>query len=207
MSTKDGVRIARKGEAGETIVSQPSTYHRFFIVPILALLIQGAPRVSGQCNLPLIGGEPAASAAFSVVISGDFAYMAAYFDDFKICDISNPRSPTHISTGYVQGFTFDVVVAGTLAYLSDHANGLRVYDISDPWHPTTISTLPIPGNPRGVVISGDLLYMACHTAGLQIVDVSDPFHPVVIGGANTPKYSADLVIRDNLVYQIGRAHV
>ena len=81
------------------------------------------------------GGE-----AYSVALSGNYAYVANYGDGLRTYDVSDPTQPVcvgHSVTNY-GGSADGVAVAGSYAYLANYNDGLRIYDVSNPASPLEV---------------------------------------------------------------------
>jgi hypothetical protein len=97
-----------------------------------------------------------------------------------IVDVSNPASPTKIST-YSHVRVCDPVVAeNDLAYVTLRSgtmcggfqNQLEVIDIADLKAPKVLHTYPMV-NPHGLGIDGSMLFICDGNAGLKVFDASD----------------------------------
>lgn len=70
--------------------------------------------------------------AQGVTIDGTTAYVADYSHGIQIIDVSNPASPTWISSyNTPTGRANDVTVMGTIAYVAADLHGLQIIDLSD----------------------------------------------------------------------------
>ena len=81
--------------------------------------------------------------AFSVYVSGKYAYVAGFSpDSLAIIDISNPSSPTLVggvtNSTYMDSAT-SVYVSGKYAYVAGYySDSLAIIDISNPSSPTLV---------------------------------------------------------------------
>ncbi len=135
-----------------------------------------------------------------VAVSGTLAYVASSFAGLEIVDVSNPVSPTLIST-YNSGESFsqDVVLQEDRAYLADY-HGLRIVDISDPNHPTGMGFYDTPGEVYRVAVSGTMAYVADGPMGVSVVDVSNPLTPTLVGSFNTLGYTYEAAVSTGRIY-------
>ena len=120
---------------------------------------------------------PGANTTVSLVVEGNYAYVANYYAGFAIMDISNPFNPVNVSS-YGEIFTLltqDVAIRENIAYLADYDAGLQIVNISDINNPSLISSCSTPGHAFGIDISGDYAFIADSSAGVQVVDISNPY--------------------------------
>jgi hypothetical protein len=159
--------------------------------------------------------------AFSVFVSGSYAYV---YDDggvFLVYDVSDPAGAGPVLKGKVKiGPTEDyeaantawggVYVEGILAYVVDEvSDGLTILDVSDKTKPAIIGTISGAGapnylkNPCFVTVNNGFAYVASYSDNaLTIIDVEVPKKPTfvsVIKGAGAPNYlgGPDSIFIDN----------
>jgi hypothetical protein len=122
--------------------------------------------------------------ANSVVVEGNYAYVAAGAGGLQVVDVSNLNHP------FIAGFTFgfaanDVRLAGPLALVASGRNGLVVVDVSNPALPRRLGSAITPGVATDLAVSGSFVYVA-DEIGLRIFDISRPAFPRLIGGLDLP---------------------
>lgn len=148
----------------------------------------------------------------ALTAAGSTVYVADRKEGLHIIDVSDPTTPTLLSTYDAPGgdpdslFYYDVKVSGNTAYAINSDYGLVVIDVSDPTAPTLISELPFaPGSRsfRSLVVDGTTVYLASRSAGLQIVDVSDPLVPLLLG-TFTSADAWDVAVSGNVAYVADR---
>jgi hypothetical protein len=150
------------------------------------------------------------SGAFSVFVSGNYAYV---YDDggvFLVYDVSDPAGAGPVLQGKIKiGPTEDyeaadtawggIYVDGILAYVVDEvSDGLTILDVSDKTSPSIIGTISGAGapnylkNPCFVTVNNGFAYIASGSDdALTIIDVEIPKKPTfaaVIKGAGAPNY-------------------
>jgi hypothetical protein len=146
--------------------------------------------------------------AWTVAISGNYAYVAALGRGLRIIDITDSAHLVEVGS-YPAGNAVGVTVNGGYVYLSVNAgdeqtSGFHVVDARDPRHPKRAGFLPntaLPfGIPRDHTSVGAVSYVTNET-GVIIIDAHDPANPVVAGffsaGANP---TLGITVRDNLAY-------
>jgi hypothetical protein len=145
-----------------------------------------------------------------VDVSGNYAYVASYYDNsLSVFDISDPSKPVFASSVKVQTYegkdygVFSIFVSGNFAYVYDDGGVLLIYDISDPAGkgPQLAGKVAI-GPPEdykaadsrwgGIFVEGIIAYTVDEVSdGLTVIDVSDKSKPAIIGsisGAGAPNY-------------------
>ncbi len=97
-----------------------------------------------------------------------------------IYDISNPASPSYISTFEHIKSCDPVVIEGNYAYVTlrtgtvcNGENTLQVVDVSSPANPYLIKSYPM-FNPHGLGIDNHTLFVCDGEAGLKVYDATDP---------------------------------
>ncbi len=139
----------------------------------------------------------------NVTISGTLAYLADGGLGVRIVDVSNPYSPTLVST-YDYPWACDVAVGGDKLYMAGHGFGLRVLDISDLENPFEIGFYDTPGIADGVTISGTEAYVSDEGGGLVVVDVSNPFTPTLLTAYDTAGGAWHTTLVGNYAYVADR---
>ena len=134
--------------------------------------------------------------AIKVDSVGNYAYVIlnATTNNFLVVNISNPASPTVVTTISVAASPTNVSVSGNYAYVttsSDTAE-LQIVNITNPAAPTISSSVNMTGtgDAQSVAISGLIVYVARNqdtTASaneVTTVNVASPTAPTVLGGYN-----------------------
>ncbi len=149
--------------------------------------------------------------AFSVYVSGEYAYLANFNDDsFRIVDISDPESMTIVggikNASRLNG-PRSVVVSGDYAYVASNVDdSFQVIDISDKTTPTLVAE--VTGTSLNgifdIVISGQYAYVANTVdTSIRIIDISDPTNPTIVGGvkdATNLNYATSLAVTGRYAY-------
>ncbi len=118
-----------------------------------------------------------------VVISGNYAYTLS---PFRIIDISNPTSPTLVSTFLPSSVPLmTITVQGSYAYVGNFSGIVFIIDVSDPLQPKVVNppaSIILSGKlATSIVISGKYLYAVNYDGlTLDVFDVSDPTKPVSV---------------------------
>jgi hypothetical protein len=164
---------AKGSQAGMAVVSVEDPEH-----PVV---------LSKWISEPIVGG------ASSVLVDGNYAYLAAMQEGLYIFDISNinevrfissiqpdvhfPKpNPSKIEHPNARG----MVIRENLLYLAYDAGGLRVIDITDKSHPKEIAKYvndKITGQQQAYnnfAIHWPYLYAAIDYCGMEILDIEDP---------------------------------
>lgn len=136
--------------------------------------------------------------AKSIVVNGNYAYVADYEDGLRVIDVgSNPHEVGYLDT---DGHAEDVFVENNIAYLADGESGLKIIDVSDPLNPHLLSSLDTPGYANGVYVEGGFAYIADGCEGLRIINVSDASNPQEVGYYVTSDYASDVYVVNSLAY-------
>lgn len=139
----------------------------------------------------------------SILIEGNYMYLAAWGDGYKIYDISNPGAPVLISSTPTGGHTWEVVKKGNYLFLADQTGGMKVIDISNPLAPNQVGVIPTSsGDTKSIYIQDNTLFALDNADGVKVIDISDPTSPHLL--TNWDKYGSlrteDMTIKDNFAF-------
>ncbi|MBA7587457.1 hypothetical protein ES708_29486 [subsurface metagenome] len=126
------------------------------LIGTIALSI-GAWRILHQ-DFNIIGQFNDVGKAYSVYVSGSYAYVANGGDGLAIIDISDPTAPVKIGHFDDGGDVSDVYVSGSYAYSVD-IECLSIINISDPTAPVKIGHFDDGGELTDVFVSGSYAYV------------------------------------------------
>ena len=158
-------------------------------------------------NVELVGHIDTPGHARSIVVVGDYAYVADEGVELRVVDVSMPSNPTEVGFYDTPGdASWDMVVAGDYAYITyndfiaNYDHGLRVVDISAPDNPTGVGFYNRWERAYGVAVAGDYAYVAARYEGLRVVDVSDPFNLTEVGFYEPPWSALDVAVVGDYAY-------
>lgn len=120
-------------------------------------------------------------AANELFKSGNYVYLAMDNPNqsFSIVDVSNPLSPSLVSSLNFNVSSNDVFVYQGYAYLALNSNKVVIIDARDPLNPQHISTIYTGVTPNAVYVYNNYLYIGLnrHSYSLYIYNVSNPSNP------------------------------
>jgi hypothetical protein len=149
--------------------------------------------ISNLPNVAVLGvSEVLPGIVQGVILSGNYAYVAADYAGVVAIDISNPAGMVRTGGYDTSGCALGVTVSGNYLYVADDFAGLQVLSIAIPGSPARVGGLDTSGYACSVAVSGNYAYVADNEAGLQIIDVSNPESPVYAGTYDTPGYALDV---------------
>lgn len=129
----------------------------------------------------IAGNVKSPGIANGVVLSGDFAYVAAGNSGLQIIDISDINSLSSFREVDIPGGqALQVAVVGDYAYVAAGTAGLKIINISSPDTPVIENTVDTFGSARDIVISDNYAYVVDTQLGLRIIDISTPAVPKVV---------------------------
>ena len=183
---------------GQVGIGTTSPSERLTVHDGISLVTEGDP--------VKVGGVAAATTAYDVAVSGDYAYVVtgSTGDDLEIFDISDPTSPTKVGGSDAADFAQNIAVSGNYAYVVSGATGddLEIFDVSDPTSPIKVGGAAAAAQANDVVVSGNYAYVVTNSTGddLEIFDISDPTNPVKVGGASTVEQAYDIAVSGDYAY-------
>lgn len=150
---------------------------------------------------------------YDFVISGNYAYIAAYRHGLIILDISNKNNPSllgscanyHISAN-PNLYATSVSLKDSYVYLWDVNHGLNVINIINPSSPFKIGDWHEIGGFYGekMIIKDNYLYFLPGSGDLIIFDIIVPMSPTDVYTYNIGTYCETCVISGNYLYLPGQ---
>ena len=129
-----------------------------FVMWIVDISNPAAPQYAGEYSDSVYWFIP-----YNIYVVNNLAYVANYFNELFIIDVSNPANPFRVSFAYPPtGFAWDVKVNGDYAYVANYDGGLWMVDVSDPASPQTAAIYDTPGLASGVFVDSLYVYVADH---------------------------------------------
>ena len=148
--------------------------------------------ISDPANPEYIAHYMAPVMTYDISLKGNYAFIACWWDGFRVVDFSNPESPVLAAhkMGWINGgipgvewcYVQALDVEGNYLYVVDYGpfededtKGVYIFDITDPANPIFISRLPnYTGKAYDINASGGYAYLADSEAGFGVINVSDP---------------------------------
>jgi hypothetical protein len=166
--------------------------------------------VSDATDPDPVGSYDTVGLASDVHAAGDAAYVADSVAGLLILDVTNPISPSLLSSYPTPGSVHGVQVVSTTAYLLTLDEPtldywLRIVDVSDPTDPTPLGAYDAPDAVNDVRVFDGMAYLASGSDGLHIVDLSDPANPVPLSTSSTEWWADKVAVSDTHAYLIGNA--
>ena len=144
----------------------------------------------GFCDTPGI--------ARSVVVSGQYAYVADDWEGVRVIDISDPENPFEVSSCDL-GLAWDICVSGDYAFIASIIF-VFIMDISNPEDPYVVGSYVPQGWTFGITATEDYAYVADYDRGLCILDFNDPTSPERVGSCDTPGLTYDAAVVGDFAY-------
>ncbi len=151
--------------------------------------------ISDPANPEYIAHYMAPVMTYDISLKGNYAFVACWWDGFRVVDFSNPESPVLVAheMGWVNGgipgvewcYVQALDIEGNYLYLADWGSsetedtkGVYIFDITDPVNPVFISRLPnYTGKAYDINASGGYAYLADIEGGFGVINVIDPANP------------------------------
>ncbi len=126
------------------------------------------------------GGGSATVFYRSIILRGNYVYVAGAQRGIDIIDVSTPTSPNlahTIESESTYSYPVQLSVSGTYLYAANLLGGLKVYSLSNPAYPQLVRTVGESDLARDVAVLNGYAYIAYGTQGLAVVDVENPLSP------------------------------
>lgn len=164
--------------------------------------------------LSSISTSPTFDGASDVVISGNYAYVAATANDtLNIVDVTDPKAPLLMGTiGTPDGPLADInsiFVANNLVYACAPGDlSLHIIDVSNSKVPVLLGKVSDTdfADMKKVTVVGNFAYIVSGTThSFRIVNVTDPKNPFLVGSVvSTPQFlgASDVIVRNKIAYVV-----
>jgi hypothetical protein len=149
-------------------------------------------------NPVLLGVADTPGSSYSVVVEGNYAYVADWYGPgFCVIDVTDPSTPSVVGTAGVTNTSIIsvAVVKPDTVFVVDTYYGVRMVDVSDPANPDMYGGIPDSGGPWDLDVEGVTLYLTNNINQLRIYDVTTCVAPELIEIAPLPGpgFSVDVV--------------
>lgn len=135
---------------------------------------------------PAFLGQVTLDDAYKSVLAYPTLYLARRYYGVSVIDVSNPSSPTLVSTLDTPGSAHGMCIQNDILYVADFAQGIARYDISVPTDPAPLPRVVVPGNTWDAEIVLDRLCVASGAAGLRVFDVLNLAEPELVARYDDP---------------------
>ena len=144
------------------------------------------------------------SAAHSITVVGNYAYVSYFKSGLGIVDISDP-SNIALTDRYDTARMTDVFYeSGDYAYATDSSQGLHIFNVSNVNNIGLSATLGGFGSASSVAVSGNYAYVTDGANGLKAIDISDKESPTLADTFSTTANAGHVEISGNYAYvQVG----
>ena len=160
--------------------------------------------ISDPENPEQVGYYAPPAMTYDLVLKNNYAYVACWWDGFRVVDFSNPESPLMVSHdhGWVSGavpgeewcYTQALDIYENYLYVLDwgpfeneDTKGVYIWDISQPDDPVLLNRFDACLS-KGYDLKawGDFVYISDKEGGLEIINVADPMSPFTAGYLSLP---------------------
>lgn len=121
-----------------------------------------------------------------LTIQDNILYSVSSSRGGTLVDLTDPVTPTTISTFTTPGRALDIVVMEGYAYVADDG-GLAIIDVHKPAAPVPVGYYPMPFRVMGVAAEDGYIYADSTLDGIYILDVSDPVSPTLVSIYRPPQ--------------------
>lgn len=167
----------------------------------LALYNEIAITISTGANIPsnpqIVATIRTMSKCLKIALNGDYAFCACGDEGVKIFDISQPCSPSIVSSIETE-MARDVAVNNGFLYIADAAGGFKIVDVRDISSPVSAASLPSLFT-TCIAVFGNYAYVM-GSLDFNVVDVSDPYNPEIIPNSVDISSATDMTIDGDYLY-------
>ncbi|RMF95354.1 MAG: hypothetical protein D6734_05670 [Candidatus Schekmanbacteria bacterium] len=133
--------------------------------------------VSDQSSPAFLGQYYTGGDTQEVFIEGNTAFIADFDKGLVIIDVTNPISPTLLSSYAIEEAT-RVTVSGNLAYVGKSGGKIKIIDVSKPASPKLLGKTRKFSRPSKIFVSGKTLFVSQRY--LYTIDIEKPKSPSLI---------------------------
>jgi hypothetical protein len=157
--------------------------------------------VTDPTSIMLLGTYKHGSGApHNTIIHENVVFLADMEDGVEIIDITDPSSPSFISSTQTGGYAWDLQLYKNLLYVVDYNEGLKIFDISDDGNLIEIGYFNSSSFSSIHITENDLAFITAYKGELQILNISDPTKPVPVGFYDELKAPTRVIVRDNIAH-------
>ena len=159
-------------------------------------------RVAGINSAPVYG----------VVVSGNYAYLAAVQSGLLVVDIADPTAPRVVGSASLGGHhARDLLVVGDRAYV--YGGDVWIFDISNPRAPRELArhfghwTTLVSANGPYLHVLEQRPPWTFETTAVQVMDYTMPTQPVILGEYNISHFQNEIrlaMVRDDRLHLYGK---
>jgi len=152
------------------------------------------PYVVGTLGLSVDGDA-------DLFLSGNYLYTNTV-GGFNVVDISNPSSPTILTSVTESGATGEagIYVQGSFLYVNTVDSKMSIYNISNPAQPTLASSTLTGVDARRVVVNGSYAYVSGNSGSWVILDITSSTNPTIVATYNGVFYGYGLAKAGRYLY-------
>ncbi|MDO9693328.1 MAG: PKD domain-containing protein [Candidatus Latescibacteria bacterium] len=156
--------------------------------------------LGSPCDRGIISSLDTPGTAESVIVQGDYAYVADGAGGLRIIDVSDPLHPTAVGSYDTPGYAAELVLSGDLAFVADGVTGLQILDVTNRAGPVLIGATATAHSALALAIADSLVYIADSDSGLTVINVSDPAEPAVFGRLDTSGRAQGIAVSGAFAY-------
>lgn len=145
---------------------------------------------------------PTTGVMYSLVVSGNYAYVAAGGNGLLVIDVSTPSVPTLVGSYNTPGFAYYIAKQGQYVYIADN-DAIRVINVAVPSSPTEIGSYQATNfyADRNLALSGQYLYARGNIGTeFRVINISNPASPVAVGVLQAQPLGSGLYLSGGRAY-------
>ena len=145
---------------------------------------------------------PTTGIMYSLVVSGNYAYVAAGSNGLLVIDVSTPSTPALVGSYNTPGFAYYIAKQGQYVYVADN-DAIRVINIVVPGSPTEVGSYQATNfyPDRNLAISGQYLYARGNIGQeFRVINISNPASPVGTGVLQAQPLGSGLYLSGGRAY-------
>jgi hypothetical protein len=153
-------------------------------------------------DLPLASRVTISGLPRGIAASGSLLYVVALNGNtLQVLDVSNPATPSLLTTVPTAAMPLAVAVSGPYVYVLTGSNMLQIFDIGVPAGPWLAGSVALPDTSYSFAVSGSFAYVLGNTsATLQVVNISNPSAPVLAGSVGTAAAPRSIAVSGPYAY-------
>ncbi len=148
-----------------------------------------------------VGRCEAETAAWSLAVAGEYAYVTAADDSLlMVISVADPTQPTVVGEYLLPQRAGGICVVGSHAYVADRDSGLRIMSLADPVRPVEVGYCGSHSYAVCVAVQGDYAFVGDIAGGFQTISVADPALPVEISYLQTQHFARTIAVAGDQAY-------
>lgn len=134
-------------------------------------------------------------------------YASKHDGSIAVFDVTDPSSPSLLSTAEGEGHPWTVVASPEALYTADNTHGLGVFNLNDPDNPMAEGHIDVGSGLLDLAMSNDTLFLAAGSGGMIVMDLENPLAPEPVARLETGSPIVDISVANSIAWLVDHESV